>query len=378
MVCSCPISNSGGTVIFSIIFDVTERKKAYDEIEYLSFHDHLTGLYNRRYFDNILRVMADERYLPLTIVMADVNGLKLVNDSFGHTEGDILLKKTAELISESFRKSDVSARIGGDEFAIVLPNTDHKEAEKIVQRVKRLQQKIKLKQLDLSLSFGFAVMTSTQTDIEQVVSEAEDKMYKNKMRESAGTRRKTVSIIIRSLYDKGVGEMAHASRVGQISQSIAMRLGLPPEHAVKVGKAGMLHDIGKIGVDSNILNKTDHYTEDDREEIRKHPESGWRILSNSDEYSELADYVLFHHENIDGSGYPRGLIGDAIPIESRIIAVAEAFDTMTHAHAYKAAMTREEAAEELRSHAGTQFDAEVVRIFLEKVLDTLSLSDDTL
>jgi diguanylate cyclase len=365
---SCPISYNNEKVLFSIIFDVTEREEAFDEIKYLSFHDHLTGLYNRRYFDNVLKLMNDERFMPLTIVMADVNGLKLVNDSFGHTEGDALLIKAAEIITEGCRKDDVSARIGGDEFVIILPNTDNNEAGKIVRRIKKLQSKVKIRQLNLSLSFGFAVKHNVSSDIELIVSEAENKMYKNKMHESASTRNKTVNIILKTLYEKCIGELEHSNRVSRSAAAIATEMGLSPEQISQIGVAGLLHDIGKIGVDDSVLNKQGVFTKADREEIEKHSESGWRILSNSDEYSNLADYVLYHHESIDGKGYPRGIKGDSIPLVSKIINVCDAYDAMTNDRPYRTAKSREEAVEELKRLSGAQFDPAVVNVFINKVL----------
>jgi diguanylate cyclase (GGDEF)-like protein/PAS domain S-box-containing protein len=365
---SCPITYNNEKVLFSIIFDVTEREEAFDEIKYLSFHDHLTGLYNRRYFDNVLKLMNDERFMPLTIVMADVNGLKLVNDSFGHAEGDELLTKAAEIIAEGCRKDDVCARIGGDEFAIILPNTDSVKAGKIVRRIKKLQSKMRIRQLDLSMSFGFAVKDSVATNVELIVSEAENKMYKNKMHESASSRNKTVSIILKTLYDKCIGELEHSNRVSRSAVAIASAMGLSADTVHQIGIAGLLHDIGKIGIDESILNKQGIFTKADREAIEKHPESGWRILSNSDEYSNIADYILYHHESPDGKGYPRGLKGDMIPLVSKIITVSDAYDAMTSERSYHKAKTRSEAIDELRRCSGTQFDPEVVSVFIEKVL----------
>jgi diguanylate cyclase (GGDEF)-like protein/PAS domain S-box-containing protein/putative nucleotidyltransferase with HDIG domain len=365
---SCPITYYNEKVLFSIIFDVTEREEAFEEIKYLSFHDHLTGLYNRRYFDHILKQLNDEKYMPLAIVMADVNGLKLVNDSFGHIEGDELLKKAAEIITEGCRKEDISARIGGDEFAIILPNTDYYDASKIVRRIKKLQSKIKIKQLSLSLSFGYAVKHSVASDIEIIVSDAENKMYKNKMYESASTRNKTVNIILKTLFEKSDGELEHSNRVSNIASAIASEMGYSTEHVNSIGIAGLLHDIGKIGIDETILNKPGFFNKTEREEIEKHAESGWRILNNSDEYSELADYILYHHEYVDGKGYPRGIKGDSIPLESRIIAVADAYDAMTNDRPYRKGMTKDEAIEEIKKNTGSQFDPEVVSVFLEKVL----------
>jgi diguanylate cyclase (GGDEF)-like protein/PAS domain S-box-containing protein/putative nucleotidyltransferase with HDIG domain len=372
---ACPITYNNEKVLFSIIFDVTEREEAFDEIKYLSFHDHLTGLYNRRYFDNVLKLMNDEKFMPLTIVMADVNGLKLINDSFGHTEGDELLTKAAELIVEGCRKEDISARIGGDEFVIILPNTDSNEAEKIIRRIKKAQSKINIRQLELSMSFGFAVKYDVESDIELIVSEAENNMYRSKSHESASTRNKTVSIIMKTLYEKCIGEVAHSKRVSKLSAAIAAELGLTPEKINQISIAGLLHDIGKIGVDDTILNKPGIFTSADRAEIQRHPESGWRILSNSDEYAGLADYILYHHEKVDGKGYPRGIKGDNIPLVSKIIAVSDAYDAMTNDRPYRKAKTREEAVEELRKHAGTQFDAVVVGVFIERVLSADAYAD---
>jgi len=307
--------------------------------------------------------------MPLAIVMADVNGLKLVNDSFGHSEGDELLKKAAEIITEGCRKEDISARIGGDEFAIILPNTDYYDASKIVRRIKKLQSKIKIKQLSLSLSFGYAVKHSVASDIEIIVSDAENKMYKNKMYESASTRNKTVNIIMKALFEKSDGELEHSNRVSNIASAIAAEMGYSSEHINAIGIAGLLHDIGKIGIDENILNKPGFFNKIERDEIEKHPESGWRILNNSDEYSELADYILYHHEFIDGKGYPRGIKGDSIPLESRIIAVADAYDAMTKDRPYRKSMTKEQAVEEILKNSGTQFDPEVVSVFVDKILN---------
>ncbi|HHT17370.1 MAG TPA: diguanylate cyclase [Papillibacter sp.] len=372
---SCPINYHSDIMIFSIIFDVTEREKAFEEIKYLSFHDHLTGLYNRRYFDNIIKQMDDQRYYPLSIVISDVNGLKLINDSFGHAQGDELLVKAAELLQQGCRKNDICARIGGDEFAILLPNTNAAQAGKIVDRIKQMQSKVKIKQLDLSMSFGYAVKQDEKSDIELVFSEAENKMYRNKISESPSTRSKTIDIILKTLYGKSEEELRHAARVAKLSARVAAEMGLPMEQVMLVSEAGLLHDIGKVGIDKNVLNKRGQFTRAERLEIERHSESGWRILSNSDEYARLADVILYHHESPDGKGYPRGIKGDSIPLASRIIAVAEAFDAMTSHSSYRKAVSWNQAAEELRQKTGTQFDEQVVSVFVDKVLPRLSEED---
>jgi putative nucleotidyltransferase with HDIG domain len=193
-------------------------------------------------------------------------------------------------------------------------------------------------------------------------------MYKNKMHESASSRNKTINIILKTLYDKCIGELEHSNRVSRNAAAIASAMGLSPDMINQIGVAGLLHDIGKIGVDESVLQKQGIFTKSDRDEIEKHPESGWRILSNSDEYSSLADYILYHHESLDGKGYPRGIKGDSIPLVSKIITVSDAYDAMTSMRPYRRAKTREEAIEELSRFSGTQFDPEIVSVFIEKVL----------
>lgn len=364
---ACPISYGDKSLLFAIIFDVTEKEIAFEEITYLSYHDHLTGIYNRRYFDLMLNDLNTADNLPITIVMADVNGLKMVNDAFGHAEGDSLLIKAAEIIKESCRKDDIVARIGGDEFAIILPKTDENEAIAIMDRIKRRQSTVIIKQIAISLSFGYTVKYEVGSDMGLVLSKAEDMMYRNKMYESTSIRNKTISIIMNTLFEKSRRELEHSNRVSAIAAAIAKAMNLDTEQVNRIEVAGLLHDIGKIGIDEKILNKPGTLDSVERYEIMKHPESGWRILSNSDEFSDLADFILNHHEHYDGNGYPRRIKGDSIPIPSRIIAIADAYDAMTMDRPYRKAMSPEIALAEIRRHTGTQFDPNITEVFIAHV-----------
>lgn len=358
------------SMLMNGIFLAVEKEKAFEEIKYLSYHDHLTGIYNRRYFDLMLKELNSEKNMPLTVVMADVNGLKLVNDSFGHTEGDKLLQKAAEIITEGCRKKDIIARIGGDEFGIILPNTDEKEAKAIVKRIKKMQSTVIIKQLALSLSFGFAVKIEVNSDMGGILSEAENLMYRNKMYESASIRNKTISIIMNTLFEKSRREMEHSNRVSAIAGAIAVSMGLDAEQVNQIEVAGLLHDIGKIGIDEQILNKSGRLDSLERQEIMKHPEAGWRILSNSDEFSDIADFILHHHEFYNGCGYPRRIKGERIPLQSRIIAVADAYDAMTKDRPYRKGMSKEEAIAEMSRNSSIQFDPKIVKIFITNVLSS--------
>lgn len=349
------------------MLDITERKKLEKELTYSSRHDFLTGLYNRRCFEERLGEIDREENLPLTIVMADLNGLKLINDSFGHKDGDHLLIRAARAMRLGCRQQDLLARIGGDEFAIILPSTDRDEAEKVVAKITEEMKKETTKTSVLSISFGHATKTEQKEDLDEIFVEAENQMYRQKIYESSSMRSKAIDVIMNSLYEKSQRELLHSKRVGWLCGQIALQMGLSMKRTKRLQLAGLVHDIGKIGVEEKILNKRGRLNDEEWEEIKNHPEAGWRILSSVHEFSEIADTILAHHEKWNGEGYPRGMRGEEIPLEARIIAVADAFDAMTSQRSYRAPMKVEDAVGELKKYAGIQFDPLVVKIFLSKL-----------
>ncbi|MGV8984050.1 HD domain-containing phosphohydrolase [Clostridium sp.] len=354
---------------FTAINDITEIKQKQEEIEHLSYYDQLTGLYNRRFYEEELKRLDSKRNLPLTIVMGDVNGLKIVNDSFGHVMGDELLKKVAEIIKLGCRADDIIARLGGDEFVIILPKTDAVEANQIIKRINDLSLKEKIESIDISISFGYETKNSEEEKTEEIFKKAEDHMYKKKLFESPSMRGKAIGAIIRTLHEKNKREEQHSHRVSALCKSMGEVLSLPEYEIQELKNIGLLHDIGKIAIDENILNKAGKLTGVEWNEIKRHPEIGYRILNTVNDMSDMAKFLLHHHERWDGTGYPKGLKGDEIPLMSRIITIADAYDAMTSERSYRSALTNEVAIEELQKNAGTQFDKELVRIFIEKVLD---------
>ena len=351
--------------------DCTSMKKNLGQIKYLSHRDQLTGLYNRRYYEEELKRLDAKEFLPLTIVMGDINGLKLVNDTFGHSVGDKLLKKTANILKEICKAEDVISRFGGDEFVILLANTNESQAYKLISKIKKESLKDKVEDLDFSISFGYATKNNMDEDILKIFKNAEDYMNKNKLYESWSMRSGTIEMLMNSLYEKSDREMLHSKRVGAISSAIAKELGLKEDIVKNLGLAGLMHDIGKIGINESILNKDGKLTDCEWKDIQKHPEIGYRILNSVNEFSDIANYILEHHERWDGKGYPRGLKAKEISICGRIIAIADAYDAMTNNRAYRVRMNKEEALIEIRRCSGSQFDPEIVKVFLEQVADEI-------
>jgi len=339
-----------------------------EKILHLSFYDQLTGIYNRRFYVEELKRIDTKRNLPLSLIMGDVNGLKLINDSFGHTVGDELIKKAAEVMKKGCRSDDIIARHGGDEFVIILPKTNGSETEEIINRMKTLSLEEKVKGVDISIAFGYATKEKEKEKIQEVFEKAEDHMYRNKLCESPSLRGKTIELIMITLYEKSNKEHLHSKRVSEICELIAAKMNFDKDAVIQIRTAGLMHDIGKIGINDKILNNPQELTPDEWNEIKKHPEIGYHILSSVNELSEIANQILQHHEQWNGEGYPKGLKGEEILLQARIINIADAFDEMTSDWPFHNALSEEEAINEIKRCSGTKFDPTISRIFIEKVL----------
>lgn len=372
---SGPLTVNGKQVLYSIIHDITERINREKEIEYLSFHDQLTGLYNRRFYEAELKRLDTSRNLPISIIMADVNGLKLVNDAFGHNEGDNLLTIVSDILRSVCREDDIISRIGGDEFVVLLPKTRYSEAYSIIQRMKKNEENYNLNGMEISISYGVATKTSEDKSISSVYRDAEDNMYKNKFFESRKLKGNMIDTIMKTLYEKNPREKNHSERVSILCQEMGKALGFNNELTNELGVAGLLHDIGKITLDETILNRKGLLNKDEWFQMKKHSETSYKILSSVNGLTTTAEHALSHHERWDGEGYPNRISGENIPYFSRIIALADAFDAMISERTYRRTLTFDEAIVEIEKNAGTQFDPHLTKIFIETLKSQSSLLD---
>lgn len=355
---------------YGIYSDITERKLAEEKMRYLSFHDSLTGLYSRHFLNEEMNRLDTDRQLPISIIMADLNGLKLVNDTYGHAIGDEMLKNAASILKGACRKEDVIARWGGDEFVIILPGTSEKTATTICNRLMKNCSKSFVKDVPVSMALGIVCKNSPGKTLLEILKEAEDNMYKQKLTESRSTKSSVLKALLKTLEAKSFETEAHTRRMQEVAQKIGCVLNLPASELNRLDLLITLHDIGKINISEEILTKKTPLSKNEWQTIKKHPEIGYRIARATEEFAHIAKDILAHHERWDGKGYPQGLKGNDIPLLSRIIAIADAVEVMTNGRPYKKALSEKDLISELKRLAGKQFDPNLVELFL-------SLMDET-
>lgn len=319
-----PLMDSYGNVygIVGRSLDVTERRIYENNLKYLSYTDTLTQAKNRTYFEHMDRKYSREGKFPVGIIMGDSNGLKLVNDTFGHSEGDNLLIETANAIKRAVEGIGEVFRFGGDEFVVLIPKATMELCDKVIASINEECRKFRNEIFLLSISLGASLKANKDVDIYDALKVAEDKVYKQKLIRGNSFNKSVLDSLNPSLFIKS----------------------------------------------EEILNKRRSLNHEEYEEMKTHTEKGYRIVKAISNLKDVADNVLHHHERWDGNGYPIGLKGEEIPIISRIISICDAFDAITHTRIYREdKMTTEEALAEIKRCSGTQFDPQLVDLFVEMI-----------
>ncbi|MGI6038722.1 MAG: HD domain-containing phosphohydrolase [Eubacteriales bacterium] len=351
-----------------VILDYTDRKKKERQIEYLREHDFLTGLYNRNYMEQEKRRLDQPEYLPLSVAICDIDGLRVINDAYGTQEGDYLILKTAQLLRNCLEGEYVIGHTGSGEFLILLPNTDSQAADLLTAKIKSSIESYNRcntdSLYDISVSIGHSTKEVETQELQNVTAEADENMRRRKMLNQNSSHSAIVSSIMATLYAKSQETEEHGQRLGRLSTMIGRAMGLSQTELDDLQLLSKLHDIGKVIVDNQILNKPEKLSREEWKIMRQHSEIGYRIAVSMPQLKHIAEYILYHHERWDGTGYPEGLKGERIPIASRILSVADAFDAMTNDRVYRRAIPIEDAIKEIKHNAGTQFDPNIAELFV--------------
>ncbi len=349
--------------------DITDIKKTEEKLKYLSLHDPLTGLYNRAYFEEEMHRLDNNRFESIGLIMCDIDGLKLINDTLGHEKGDELLARASQIIRRSFRENDVVARVGGDEFAVLLPNTPRPKVEEMCLRIKGSVADYNKKnhRLPLGISIGFSIRSGPGQSMAELYRESDNSMYREKLFGSQQFRGVIVRNLLSTIEDKGITTRHSARRLKQLVTVLGNAVGLAEKRLKDLVLLAQFHDIGNISIHHRTILKEGSFTQDELVEMRKHCDIGHRIAQSSASLSHIAEYILKHHEWWNGGGYPLGISGEDIPLESRIMAVADAFEAMTGGRPHRKPISKKKALKELEQCAGSQFDPDLVAAFIKTV-----------
>lgn len=355
------------TLVNKLQQEIREREMNERKLHYLSYHDTLTGLYNRRYFEQELQRYDNEKKFPSGVLICDVDGLKLINDTLGHDAGDRLLIALAEVIIGAVGNNDYVFRVGGDEFAVLIPDANE---EKIASADRLIREAIEQHNSEehgfyLSMSVGYAISENEENGIFKTFIEADNNMYKEKLNHIKSARSSMVQALTKMLEVRDFITEGHAERMKELVVQLGIHIGLPEKRVNDLRLLAQFHDIGKVGIPDRILFKPGRLDENEKLEMQMHSEIGYRIAESLPDLNSIADFILKHHERWDGSGYPLGLKGRNIPLECRILSIIDAFDAMTNDRPYRKAMTQDEAVTELNANTGIQFDPQLVNSFLE-------------
>ena len=359
----------GDDKVMAVVRDISQRKKTETRLYNMSIRDTQTGIYNRNYFEHKLDKYNNEETIGVGIVVIDIDGLKLVNDTHGHAVGDEYLKIAANVLCDCFGKDDVVARIGGNEFAVLVEHTTTKEIADIELKIDKLLNIINSEDriIPVSMSLGYVVGDSKQKDLRKLLKMADDLMYREKLHHRQSKKSKNIAILTKMLEARDFITEGHGDRMKELSGNLAKTIGMSKNDIEDMRLLAQFHDIGKVGIPDRILFKPGRLTKEEMSQMKMHSEIGYRIAKSSPDLSHISDWVLKHHEWWDGNGYPFKLTGEEIPIQSRILSIVDTFDAMTNNRPYRKALSKEKALVEIIKFKGIQFDPILVDKFVEMI-----------
>lgn len=361
------------TRLVGTITDISVIKQIEAEKKLLRESDTITGLKNRYYFEPIAFEANSCKSCSFGIIFLDINGLKLINDSFGKEIGDKLLKIIGCILKNSCGAEEIPIRWGGDEFIVFSRNNTPEKIDETIKNIKTKCAEIKEFASTVSISAGWAIRDITHPTVESVLKHAEERLNRNKLLENQSQRSAVIRSLTQTLHEKHIETEEHIQRTKNLCRLIGKKLNLRQDELDELELLGTLHDIGKIGIPESILLKPGKLDAAEWEVMIKHCEIGYRIAVSTPDLAHVADEILYHHERYDGTGYPQGLKGENIPKLSRLLSIVDAYDVMVHDRVYKKAMSKTEAIQELTRCTETQFDPFMISVFIQLLRDDESL-----
>lgn len=364
-----PLELKGKRYLIETFIDYSERKELAEKLLYISYHDTLTGLQNRRSFEKQVAELEASGDQSAGVIICDADGLKTVNDAVGHDAGDYMLKEIGNILISATEDTEIIARVGGDEFAIIVRNCNADRIDHILKSIRGLLAKHnENNKIEISLSIGYAYnLPAEDFTLQQLLKVADKNMYREKLLQRHSAKSAIVSTLTNLLTERDLVTGGHADRMLDMAELMGKQMALRESNLVSLKLLAQFHDIGKIAIPDAVLGKPAALTDEEWEVMRSHCQIGFRIANAANVFIEISELILMHHEWWDGSGYPLGIKGESIPLECRILAIIDAYDAMTSDRPYRKAMSREAAISELRAGAGTQFDPNLVGVFIQMI-----------
>lgn len=353
----------------TLFYDITEEINLQKELEYNMYHDQLTGYYNSFYLEEKAKKINQDPHKIYSIIVADINGLKIINESYNHDKGNQVIIETGKVLESAIRSKDILARLSGDSYALYLPDTDEYEVNFIRNNIESSFDQVDDNKIPTTIALGQATKPNSKKPFFEVLNIAINNMHKNKLLEKNSGKNKILKNTLAMLKTKSQETGEHAIRMTVLAHRLGEKLGLSNKELDNLSLLATLHDIGKTYIPEKILNKPGGLNEEEWQLIKEHPVKGFNIASATEDFSCVAEEILYHHEHWNGNGYPEGLKEKEIPLLSRIISIVDAYDVMISERPYSQPISKEKAIKELQDCAGTQFDPDLVQIFVKIIND---------